>query len=109
MAEISSGAKRLVLPWYCTSMEGVSPSGPGTTLKGKRLMSSTTSGSLMLRPMRRFASKIVLVGLPAAWLCAAWPMRRSSSLKETTDGVVREPSELAMISTWSCSQTPTQL
>ena len=55
MAEISSGAKRRVSPLKTTSSMGESPSG-AKTLKGNFFMSSTTAGSLMLRPMRRLAS-----------------------------------------------------
>merc|ERR1719330_367251 len=58
--------------------------------------------------MRRFASKTVLEAFIAACDLAASPMRRSVSLKATYDGVVRLPWSLAMISTRSFCQTPTQ-
>jgi hypothetical protein len=52
--------------------------------------SSRTSENL--RPMRRFAEKIVLRGLVTAWRLAAWPTTRSPVfVKATTDGVVRRP------------------
>lgn len=40
-------------------------------------------------------SKTVLVGFMAAWFLAASPIRRSSAVKETKDGVVKEPWSLA--------------
>src|SRR3954470_5384889 len=47
--------------------------------------------------MRRFAEKIVFLGLVTAWRLAAWPTMRSPVLvKATTDGVVRAPSALGM-------------
>ena len=45
------------------------------------------------------ASKTVLRGFMAALFLAASPIRRSLSVKETKDGVVKEPCSLAMIST----------
>merc|ERR1719420_2492044 len=59
--------------------------------------------------MRRLASKTVLMGLRADWFLAASPINRSDSEKDTYDGVVRLPWSLAMISTRSSCQTPTQL
>ncbi len=44
-------------------------------------------------------SKMVLVGFMAAWFLAASPMRRSFSVNETKEGVVKLPCSLAMIST----------
>lgn len=44
-------------------------------------------------------SKTVLRGFMAAWFLAASPIRRSFSLKETNEGVVKLPCSLAMIST----------
>jgi hypothetical protein len=46
-----------------------------------------------------FTSKTVLRGFMAAWFLAASPIRRSFSLKETYEGVVKLPCSLAMIST----------
>ena len=46
------------------------------------------------------ASKIVFAGFMAAWFFAASPMRRSLSVKETKEGVVKLPCSLAMISTF---------
>lgn len=40
-------------------------------------------------------SKMVLAGFMAAWFFAASPMRRSSSVKETKEGVVKLPCSLA--------------
>ena len=45
------------------------------------------------------ASKTVLRGFMAALFLAASPIRRSFSVKETKEGVVKEPCSLAMIST----------
>ena len=106
MAEISSGANVLVSPLKTTWIMGAS-SLPAVTVKGKRLRSSAMAWSFMLRPMRRFASYTVLLGLEAACACAAAPMRRSCSVKATIDGVVLEPSEFWMISTRSFCHTPT--
>ena len=61
-----------------------------------------------LRPMRRLASKTVFSAFMAACDLAASPMRRSVSVKATYEGVVRLPWSLAMISTRSFCQTPTQ-
>lgn len=45
------------------------------------------------------ASKTVFRGFMAALFLAASPIRRSFSVKETKEGVVKEPCSLAMIST----------
>lgn len=45
------------------------------------------------------ASKTVFRGFMAALFFAASPIRRSFSVKETKEGVVKEPCSLAMIST----------
>ena len=42
-------------------------------------------------------SKIVFAGFIAAWFFAASPMSRSSSVKETKDGVVNDPCSFATI------------
>ena len=44
-------------------------------------------------------SKTVFLGFMAAWFLAASPIKRSSAVKETKEGVVKEPCSLAMIST----------
>lgn len=44
-------------------------------------------------------SKTVLTGFMAAWFLAASPINRSSAVKDTKEGVVKEPCSLAMIST----------
>ena len=64
MDEISSAENCLVSFLYWTSIMGLSP-GPGTTLKGQCLMSAWMVASLNLRPMRRLASKTVLMGFMA--------------------------------------------
>jgi hypothetical protein len=47
--------------------------------------------------MKRLTEKTVLVGLVIACLLATWPTSISPVLlTDTTDGVVREPSELGM-------------
>merc|ERR1719181_2171059 len=58
--------------------------------------------------MSLFASKTVLKAFMATWFFAASPIRRSVSLNATYDGVVLLPWSLAMISTLSFYQTPTQ-
>ena len=45
--------------------------------------------------------------MSAAWFFAASPIKRSPSLKATTDGVMRLPWSLAMISTRPLTYTPT--
>lgn len=42
-------------------------------------------------------SKTVLTGFMAAWFFAASPIKRSSAVKETKDGVVKLPCSLATI------------
>ena len=42
-------------------------------------------------------SKTVFVGFIAAWFFAASPIKRSSDVKETKDGVVKEPCSLATV------------
>jgi len=56
----------------------------------------------------RDSPKTVLVGFMATWFLAASPINRSVSVKATYEGVVLLPWSLAMISTRSCCQTPTQ-
>jgi hypothetical protein len=53
-------------------------------------------------------SKMVFTGFMAAWFLAASPIRRSSSVKETNEGVVKLPCSLAMISTLVPSYVATQ-
>ena len=48
-------------------------------------------------------SKTVLMGFMAAWFLAASPIRRSSAVKETKDGVVKEPWSLAT-GRWHCQR-----
>mmetsp|Transcript_7323 Transcript_7323/g.30481 ORF Transcript_7323/g.30481 Transcript_7323/m.30481 type:complete len:295 (+) Transcript_7323:1093-1977(+) len=105
--EISSAENSFCSPWNSTEIMGFSAS-PDFTLNGHSLMSPWTWGSENLRPMRRLASNTVLMGFIAVWFLAASPMRRSESVNATYEGVVRAPMSLAMISTRSCCQTPTQ-
>ena len=42
-------------------------------------------------------SKIVFAGFMAAWFLAASPIKRSSSVKETKEGVVKLPCSLATV------------
>jgi hypothetical protein len=81
---------------------------PSSTLNGQCFMSLWTSESLKRRPIRRFASNTVFAGLDAATPFAASPTRRSSSVNDTYEGVVRFPWSFAIISTRSFCQTPTQ-
>ena len=53
-------------------------------------------------------SKTVFTGFMAAWFLAASPIRRSFSVKDTNDGVVKLPCSLAMISTLVPSYVATQ-
>jgi hypothetical protein len=100
-------------------------------LKGHDSISFLTVGSSKRRPMRRLrgyqvsktvipmmglerprhthlASKTVLRGFMAALFLAASPIKRSLSVKETKEGVVKEPCSLAMISTLLPSYVATQ-
>jgi len=118
MEEISWAENCLVSPRYSTSILGLPLS--STILKGQDSMSFLTVGSSKRRPIRRLrisvrncdfvrawrgenkthlASKTVLRGFMAALFLAASPIRRSLSVKETKEGVVKEPCSLAMIST----------
>src|ERR671938_823126 len=55
------------------------------------------SGDFQSVPMCRLTLRIVRSTLVTAWFLADWPTRTSPFLANaTTDGVVREPSELAM-------------
>merc|ERR1719272_845625 len=58
--------------------------------------------------MSRLASKTVFSGFLAVWFFAASPISRSVSVNATYEGVVRLPWSLAIISTPSFFQTPTQ-
>ncbi len=73
-----------------------SPLSAGTILYGTIAMSFCTTGSVNLRPIRRFTANRVLLGLVTAWRLAAWPTRISPSANATMDGVVRSPSEFSM-------------
>ncbi len=89
IAEISGGE-------YCLPRTSTrtSPPGPASTLYGTIVSSSLTSASL--RPMKRLIEKIVFSGFITAWRLATVPTRRSPpSVKATTDGVVRPPSEFS--------------
>ena len=60
-------------------------------------MSFSTIGSLNWRPISRLIAKNVLEGLVTAWRRAGWPtMRSPSSMKPTTEGVVRAPSAFSI-------------
>lgn len=52
-------------------------------------------GSLKNFSGPHLTSKMVLAGFIAAWFFAASPIKRSSSVKETKEGVVNEPCSLA--------------
>ena len=108
MEEISSGANCFRSPLKDTSIIGLSL-GPRSTLNGQCFMSACTTGSVILRPIRRLASNTVFSGFMATWFFAASPIRRSVSVNATYEGVVRLPWSFAMISTRSFCHTPTQL
>lgn len=76
-----SGKKFLVSPLYSTWIFGL----PSTeiTSNGQCFMSAWMAGSSNLRPIRRLASKMVLVGFMATWFLAASPIRRSVSVNAT--------------------------
>ena len=105
IAEISSAWKTFLPSFSSTSMQGLLSF--STTLNGNILTSRCTSLSENLRPMRRFASNTVRVGLFVAWFFAASPIRRSVSVNATYEGVMRLPWSFAMISTLPLTYTPT--
>ena len=68
---------------------------------------------LIVRVRREFGathltSKTVFSGFIAAWFLAASPIKRSSLVKDTNEGVVKLPCSLAMISTLVPSYVATQ-
>jgi hypothetical protein len=64
--------------------------------------------TLQLVPMWRLTERIVRSGLVIAWRFATSPMSTSPPLeKATTDGVVRDPSELGMTTGSPASRTET--
>merc|ERR1719498_1086936 len=67
MEEISSAENSFCSPWNSTEIMGFS-AGPDFTLKDQSLMSAWTWGSEYLRPIRRLASKTVLMGFIAVCL-----------------------------------------
>ena len=78
------------------------------SLKGQCFRSFCTIWSEKCRPISRLASKIVFCGFEVICALAASPIRRWSSTNATTDGVVRFPMSLGMISTFPSFHTPTQ-
>ena len=64
IAEISSGLYFLFSPLYETTIYGFE-SLPGSTLNGHNFISFYTIGSSNFLPIKRFASKTVLVGFLA--------------------------------------------
>ena len=92
-ADISSG--RTGVPFHSIIAP---PSFHSVTLKGTFFISSFTSENL--RPMKRFAEKIVFAGLVTAWRRAGIPTIVSPFFDATTDGVVRPPSAFGM--TFAC-------
>jgi hypothetical protein len=65
----------------------------------RRHKKSALAKQRIRRSRTHLASKTVLAGFMAALFLAASPIRRSLSVKETKEGVVKEPCSLAMIST----------
>lgn len=109
IADTSSGANTFCSVPTVTSTMGLSPC-PGTILNGTSLASRCTVTSENLRPMSRFTSNTVLMGLDAAWFLAASPINRwPSVLHPTYEGVIRFPCSLGQISTRPPFQTATQL
>src|SRR5579885_1597824 len=104
-AEISGGLYRL-----SRISTHAAPSSFFTTLYGRTLSAFCTSASSKRRPIRRLIAKTVLVGLVIACRLAIWPTSRSpDSVKATTEGVVRLPSELAITTGSPPSRMATQL
>lgn len=52
---------------------------------------------MLCRKSTDLTSKTVFAGFIAAWFLAASPTRRSSSVKETNEGVVKLPCSLATV------------
>ena len=104
-AEISSGE-------YSRSriFTFMSPFGDDTIWYGSTCFALATSSVSYLRPMRRLMAKTVLNGLVMACRFAICPTRRSpSSVKPTTEGVVRLPSRFGITCGVVTSTTATQL
>ena len=99
--------KFLVSPMYWTWMMGLSCSS-ATNLNGQCFRSFWTIWSWNLRPISRFASNTVFWGFVVICAFAASPISRWVSVKATTEGVVRFPISLGIISTLSSFHTPTQ-
>ena len=99
--------KFLVSPMYWTWMMGLSCSS-ATNLNGQCFRSFWTIWSWNLRPISRFASNTVFWGFVVICAFAASPISRWVSVKATTEGVVRFPISLGIISTLSSLHTPTQ-
>ena len=77
-------------------------------MKGQCFKSFWMSGSLKFLPIMRFASNTVFVGFDVICAFAASPIRRCVSVNATTEGVVRFPRSLGIISTFPSFHTPTQ-
>ena len=107
-ALISSGEKILTgKPLILfTLMQGLEPL--STMSKGRNFLSYQMVQSVYLRPMSLLTSQSVRVGLTVAQFLAASPISRSSSVQATTEGVIRLPSSLGMISTCPILKMPTQ-
>lgn len=79
-----------------------------TSLNGQCFKSLCTIWSEYFRPMSLFASNTVFAGFDVICAFAASPIRRCVSVNATTEGVVRFPISLGIISTLSSFHTPTQ-
>src|SRR5437763_4929503 len=87
----------------------MSPFDAATIWYGSTCLARPTSSDSYLRPIRRLMAKTVLKGLVMACRLAICPTRRSlSSVKPTTDGVVRLPSRLGITCGVVTSTTATQ-
>lgn len=65
--------------------------------------------SLNFLPISHLTEYIALFGLRGAWLFAASPTRRSSSIKATTDGVIQFQSTFGIIYTSPLLQIPRKI
>src|SRR4029079_13558215 len=87
----------------------MSPFDAATIWYGRTCFALATSSLSYLRPMRRLMAKTVLNGLVMACRLAICPTRRSpSSVKPTTEGVVRLPSRFEITCGVVTSTTATQ-
>mmetsp|Transcript_142462 Transcript_142462/g.248509 ORF Transcript_142462/g.248509 Transcript_142462/m.248509 type:complete len:300 (+) Transcript_142462:1134-2033(+) len=107
MADTSSGVYCFTSPLKTTCTLQLPLSLSSTTLYGSSCISLCTSKSLNFFPINLLTAKMVFWGLVGCAVRAPSPTKRSSSPKPTTEGVIRLPISLGMISTPPFCHVPT--